>query len=108
MPNKKVRIGIEITRFFPESYHGVAMESSITDPLQMDDLLQVVADKEEKILAYRKQLLQHVWLLVVIDPEYFSKPLRIYNDYLRRTLRSKFDRVFILVLPDKLWVYPEK
>lgn len=74
----------------------------------MDDLLQVIADKEEKILAYRKQLLQHVWLLVVIDPEYFRKPLRFNNEYLERVLRSKFDRVFILVLPDKLLSYPEK
>ena len=82
MPNKKVRIGIEITRLFPESYHGVAMESSHKYPLQMDNLLQVIATKEEKILTYRKQLLQGIWLLVVIDPEYFSKPLRIYNDYL--------------------------
>ncbi len=83
--NRKKRIGIELTRL---DY----LLKDMTDKNELSGLLSIlIAQKEEKLPLYQKNILSEYWLIVSVDLLKLGLPEHLI-------LNSKFDKVFLFDL----------
>lgn len=61
-----------------------------------DDLIQCVLREKESRHAAFPPVLQHRWLLLVLDGSVSTSPLRIHDGLHRTTYASSFDRAFVI------------
>ena len=93
--NRKKRIGIELTRL---DY----LLKDVTNKNELSGLLSIlIAQKEEKLPLYQKNILSEYWLIVSVDSLKIGLPEQLI-------LNSKFDKVFLIDLFSGLIVASER
>lgn len=94
-PNRKSRIGLEITEYF-KNVDQIASQKTI---FPSEELLELITAKEEKLKAYKKQLLDQIWLVVVIDQSLLNIQIRLNEAYLTSQCPNGFNAVFLMIMP---------
>lgn len=106
MLNRKASIGIEVTSFYPPAFFKTD-ENFLIHQNDEEAILNLIKSKDEKIPSYRRHLLKQLWLVVVIDPVFHKSSFRLNIKYLRKAISTRFDKVFVLLLPNKLFLISE-
>jgi hypothetical protein len=64
-------------------------------PIEIDEISAIIAEKEQKLAAYRQKCAE-VWLLVVIDLDRVSSIAELSDIVAREAFETGFDRVILL------------
>jgi hypothetical protein len=88
--------GLEFTRWTGTQFLAGKAEQHFQPEFNLEQLMELIHAKEEKIRLYRKQKPDRIWLVIVVNGFRHSPAFNIFNKLQSWHLDTSFDTVLLL------------
>jgi len=100
--SRRKSLGIELTEILPQSASNnkdVSTRLGDSNNYVSQQILETLTKKEEKITLYRKNRLDHYWLIMYTLSEPGPTYTGLFNRLEKRNYQTSFHRIFLYVKP---------
>lgn len=95
---RKRKTGIELTRLTRSEEMLISPDDRFHPAFSLDSIQQLITFKETKLGLYRKQQLEQIWLVILVEDFDLPPAFNIHNHLDHWNLRTSFQAVLILHL----------
>ncbi len=94
----KSKTGIELTRLTRSNFNPSDFENHFYPDLLRESFTHLIEAKEKKLLLYRKQKPDRIWLIIVVNGFRNSPAFNIHNQISTWNIETTFHTILILDL----------